>query len=50
MRRAAAGGEDLDGYRAAAERRVRECYDWEEVVSRYEELFYRLAGASGRAA
>ncbi len=31
-----------DGYRQLAQRRVEESYDWESVVSRYEQLFYEL--------
>ncbi|HEX8179387.1 MAG TPA: DUF1972 domain-containing protein [Pyrinomonadaceae bacterium] len=37
-------GSLVNAYRQRAQRRVREHYDWEHVVNRYEELFARLAG------
>jgi len=39
--------EKIETYRRLAESRARTRYSWEEVVDQYEELFERLAGASG---
>jgi glycosyltransferase involved in cell wall biosynthesis len=44
LQRALLDGGLVADYRQRAQNRVRESYDWEGVVDRYEELFARLAG------
>lgn len=42
-------GAVVSQYRQRAQARVRELYDWEQVVDRYEELFARMAKRPGPA-
>ena len=44
LQRALRDGSLVAQYRQRAQNRVRECYDWEGVVDRYEQLFAKLAG------
>jgi glycosyltransferase involved in cell wall biosynthesis len=44
LQRALLDGGMVANYRQLAQNRVREFYDWEGVVDRYEELFMKLAG------
>jgi len=44
LQRVLRDGSLVNAYRQRAQKRVREHYDWERVVDRYEELFARLAG------
>ena len=37
-------GSTVNSYRQRAQKRVREHYDWERIVDRYENLFARMAG------
>ena len=39
-------GAVVEQYRRRAQERVREFYDWEYVVDRYEDLFARMCGQS----
>jgi glycosyltransferase involved in cell wall biosynthesis len=42
IRRICSRPEEYDPYRKRAQKRVREFYDWEEVVTEYEDLFHEL--------
>ena len=44
LQRVLRDGSLVNAYRQRAQKRVREHYDWERVVDRYEELFARLTG------
>jgi glycosyltransferase involved in cell wall biosynthesis len=44
LRRVLRDGAVVNTYRRRAQERVRELYDWEYVVDRYENLFARMAG------
>ena len=44
LQRVLRDGSLVNAYRQRAQKRVREHYDWERVVDRYEQLFARLAG------
>jgi glycosyltransferase involved in cell wall biosynthesis len=44
LQRVLRDGSLVNAYRQRAQKRVREFYDWERVVDRYEQLFARLAG------
>jgi len=44
LRRVLRDGAVVSAYRRRAQARVRELYDWEYVVDRYEDLFARMAG------
>ncbi|MCA1594640.1 MAG: glycosyltransferase [Acidobacteria bacterium] len=44
LQRVLRDGAIVNTYRQRAQARVRERYDWEHVVDRYEELFARMAG------
>ncbi|HEX8071530.1 MAG TPA: DUF1972 domain-containing protein [Pyrinomonadaceae bacterium] len=44
LQRVLRDGSLVNAYRQRAQKRVREHYDWERVVDRYEALFARLAG------
>ncbi|MFL6211378.1 MAG: glycosyltransferase [Pyrinomonadaceae bacterium] len=44
LQRVLRDGSLVNAYRQRAQRRVREHYDWERVVDRYEHLFMKLAG------
>jgi glycosyltransferase involved in cell wall biosynthesis len=44
LQRVLRDGSLVQSYRQRAQARVREAYDWDYVVDRYEELFARMAG------
>jgi glycosyltransferase involved in cell wall biosynthesis len=44
LQRVLRDGSLVNSYRQRAQKRVREHYDWERIVDRYENLFARLAG------
>jgi glycosyltransferase involved in cell wall biosynthesis len=44
LQRVLRDGSLVNAYRQRAQRRVREHYDWERVVDKYEHLFMKLAG------
>jgi glycosyltransferase involved in cell wall biosynthesis len=44
LQRVLAGEAHVNTYRQRAQARVREHYDWEDIVDRYESLFARMAG------
>jgi glycosyltransferase involved in cell wall biosynthesis len=44
LQRVLRDGSLVNSYRQRAQKRVREHYDWERVVDRYENLFARMAG------
>ncbi|HEV2707751.1 MAG TPA: glycosyltransferase [Pyrinomonadaceae bacterium] len=49
LQRVLRDGAIVNQYRQRAQQRVRERYDWEHVVDRYEELFARIAGLDSPA-
>jgi glycosyltransferase involved in cell wall biosynthesis len=49
LQRVLRDGAIVNQYRQRAQQRVRERYDWEHVVDRYEELFARIAGLASPA-
>ncbi|MFQ5929633.1 MAG: glycosyltransferase [Acidobacteriota bacterium] len=42
MRQICSRPQEYEQYRKQAQQRVRHCYDWEEIVTQYEALFYEL--------
>jgi len=46
LQRVLRDGSMVNSYRQRAQKRVREHYDWEHIVDRYENMFARLAGHS----
>ena len=49
LQRVLRDGSLVNAYRQRAQRRVREHYDWEHVVDRYEQLFAELTGQTAPA-
>ena len=46
MRQVCARPQDYEPQRQKAQERVRRCYDWEQVTTEYEKLFYEVTGDS----